>query len=52
METYANGATEDDMIDSLTFKLDPTANYVVSRNSVTYNAQGSNIYIYISIRFW
>ena len=44
METYANGATEHDMVDSLTFNLDPTANYVVSRNSVTYNAQGSNIY--------
>lgn len=44
METYANGATEDEMIDSLTFKLDNTANYVTSRNSVSYNAQGSNIY--------
>jgi len=44
METYANGMVEDEMISSLSFKIDPTANYVTSRQSVTYNAQGSNIY--------
>ena len=36
--------TEDEMISSLSFKIDPTANYVTSRQSVTYQAQGSNIY--------
>ena len=44
METYALGMVEDEMISSLSFKLDPTANYVNSRQSVTYQAQGSNIY--------
>ena len=44
METYANGATEDEMIDSLSFKVNPTANYITSRQSATYNAQGTNIY--------
>jgi hypothetical protein len=44
METYANGMVEDEMISSLSFKIDPTANYVTSRQSVTYQAQGSNIY--------
>jgi hypothetical protein len=44
METYANGMVEDEMISSLSFKIDPTANYVNSRQSVTYQAQGSNIY--------
>ena len=45
METYANGIVEDVMINSLSFKIDPTANYVTDRKSVTYQAQGSNIYI-------
>lgn len=45
METYANGTVEDEMIDSLSYKIDPTANYVQSRQSVSYNAQGSNIYV-------
>jgi hypothetical protein len=35
---------EYEMISSLSFKTDPTANYVTSRQSVTYQAQGSNIY--------
>ena len=43
METYAN-SIEDHLIDGLTFKLDPTANYVVERQSVTYYTQGANIY--------
>jgi hypothetical protein len=43
METYANGMVEDEMISSLSFKIDPTANYVNSRQSVSYQAQGSNI---------
>ena len=41
METYAN-SIEDHLIDGLTFKLDPTANYVVERQSVTYYTQGAN----------
>jgi len=44
METYANGIVEDEMISSLSFKIDPTANYVIDRKSVTYQAQGSDIY--------
>ena len=44
MESYANGVVEDEMINSLSFKIDPTANYVTDRKSVTYQAQGSNIY--------
>ena len=43
IETYAN-SIEDHLIDGLTFKLDPTANYVSSRQSVTYYTQGANIY--------
>ena len=44
METYANGIADDEMISSLSFKIDPTANYVTDRKSVTYQASGSNIY--------
>ena len=44
METYANGMVEDEIIESLSFRLDGTTNYVTSRQSVSYNAQGSNIY--------
>ena len=44
METYANGMVEDEMISSLSFKIDPTANYVNARHSVSYMAQGTNIY--------
>ena len=44
MEVYANGMVEDEMISSLSFKIDPTANYVTDRKSVAYQAQGSNIY--------
>jgi hypothetical protein len=44
MELYSNGMVEDEMISSLSFKIDPTANYVTSRQSVSYQAQGSNIY--------
>ena len=43
METYAQ-SIEDNLIDGLTFKLDPTANYVTNRQSVTYYTQGANIY--------
>ena len=39
METYANGATEDEMIDSLSFKVNPTANYITSRQSAIRVAQ-------------
>lgn len=44
MESYSNGIVEDEMINSLSFKIDPTANYVTDRKSVTYQAQGSDIY--------
>ena len=44
MENYSNGIVEDEMINSLSFKIDPTANYVTDRKSVTYQAQGSDIY--------
>jgi hypothetical protein len=43
METYAKNI-EDHLIDGLTFKLDPTTNYVTNRQSVTYYTQGANIY--------
>ena len=43
METYS-GMVEDEMISSLSFKVDPTANYVTDRKSVTYQAQGSQDY--------
>ena len=44
MENYANGTTEDEMISSLSYKIDPTANYVVSRPLITYYPQGANEY--------
>ena len=44
MENYSNGIVEDEMINSLSFKIDPTANYVTYRKFVTYQAQGSDIY--------
>ena len=44
MENYSHGIVEDEMINSLSFKIDPTANYVTDRKSVTYQAQGSDIY--------
>ena len=44
METYANGIADDEMISSLSFKIDPNANYVTDRKSVTYQAQGSQDY--------
>ena len=44
MDSYANSIVEDEMINSLSFKIDPTANYVTDRKSVTYQAQGSDIY--------
>ena len=44
METYSNDIVEDEMINSLSFKIDPTANYVTDRKSVTYQAQASDIY--------
>ena len=44
MESYANAIAEDEMVNSLSFKIDPTANYVTDRKSVTYQAAGSNIY--------
>ena len=44
MENYANGTTEDEMISYLSYKIDPTANYVVSRSLITYYPQGANEY--------
>ena len=44
MEKYANGTTEDEMISYLSYKIDPTANYVVSRSLVTYYPQGASEY--------
>ena len=44
METYSNGIVEDEMINSLSFKIEATVNYVTDRRSVTCQAQGSDIY--------
>jgi hypothetical protein len=38
VETYANGIVDDEMVSSLSFKIDPTANYVTDIKSVTYQA--------------
>lgn len=43
MEAHAN-SVEDRLIDGLSFKLSPGANYVNERKSVTYHPQGSNDY--------
>jgi hypothetical protein len=43
MEHYA-AAVSDHLIDSLKFKLDPSASYIQSRRAVTFFPQGSNIY--------
>ena len=43
VEAMAN-AIEDQLIDGLSFKLNPGASYVIDRRSVAYRPQGSNIY--------
>ncbi len=43
VEAIANGI-EDELIDGLSFKMQPGASYVIDRRSVTYHPQGSNIY--------
>jgi hypothetical protein len=43
VEAIANGI-EDQLIDGLSFKMNPGASYVVDRRSVTFHPQGSNIY--------
>jgi hypothetical protein len=43
VEAIANGI-EDQLIDGLSFKMQPGASYIVDRRSVTYHPQGSNIY--------
>ena len=43
VEAMANGV-EDQLIDGLSFKMQPGASYVIERKSVTYHPQGSNVY--------
>ena len=43
MESHAQ-ATEDYLIDGLSFKLAPGASYVTNRRSVTFYPQGGNSY--------
>ena len=43
VEAMANGV-EDELIDGLSFKMQPGASYVIERKSATYHPQGSNIY--------
>ena len=43
MEAHAQ-SVEDNLIDSLSFKLRPGASYVTDRRSVTYFPQGGNSY--------
>ena len=43
MESHVN-ATEDFLIDGLSFKMGPSASYVTQRRSVTYYPQGGNQY--------
>ena len=43
VEAIAN-SVEDQLIDGLSFKMQPGASYVVERKSVTYHPQGSNNY--------
>jgi len=43
MESHVN-ATEDFLIDGLSFKLGPSASYVTQRRSVTFYPQGGNQY--------
>ena len=43
VEAIANGI-EEQLIDGLSFKMNPGASYVVDRRSVNYHPQGSNIY--------
>jgi hypothetical protein len=43
MEIHAN-TIEDYLIDGLNFKLNPGASYVTERKSVSFQAQGSNVY--------
>ena len=43
MESHVN-ATEDFLIDGLSFKMGPSASYVTQRRSVTFYPQGGNQY--------
>ncbi len=43
VEAIANGI-EDQLIDGLSFKMNPGASYVIDRRSVTFHPQRSNIY--------
>ena len=43
METYSS-SVEDQLIDGLSFKLNPGASYIVERKSVSYFPSGSNVY--------
>jgi hypothetical protein len=48
METILT-TVEDNILDSLTFQLGSSSNYIQERKSVSFYASGSNIYIYIYI---
>ena len=43
-------ATEDKLIDSLSYKLDATASYITARDSATFWASGSNQYSPTGVR--
>ena len=43
METVLT-TVEDSMLDSLTFQLGASSNYITDRRSVTFYAAGSNVY--------
>ena len=43
MEVYSS-SVEDQLVDGLSFKLNPGSSYVVDRQSVSFFPSGSNIY--------
>ena len=43
METYANGIADDEMISSLSFKIDPTANMSLIGNPLLISHRGVRI---------
>ena len=45
METILT-TVEDNILDSLTFQLGSSSNYITERKSIGFYASGSNIYIY------
>ena len=49
MEAHAQ-SVEDNLIDSLSFKLRPGASYVTDRRSVTYFPQGENSYSPVGVK--